>query len=103
MIRIAILLVAIAALAYYSYKAPRLTSILIWTVISTTFGSAALLLALPGDFAEKAILMSLSVPVSWVALQFWCYWDQSHWRVLFGNIAICVVGGIVVWLTEPLV
>ncbi len=100
---IAVALIVVLVLAFYSFKAPRLTSILVWSCIATTFSSAALLLSLPGEFAEKAIAMALCLPLIWVALQFWCYWDQSKWRVLFGHIAICVVGGVVVALTEPLI
>lgn len=101
--KIAIAIILLLVLLYYSYKAPRLTSIIAWSCIATIFSSAALILWLPGQFSENAIGMALCVPLIWVALQFWCYWDQSKWRVLFGHIGLSVVCGVIVVLTKPIV
>ncbi|MEM0984917.1 MAG: hypothetical protein AAGJ32_01600 [Pseudomonadota bacterium] len=97
---VAVLFVAIAAA---TLKAPRLTSVLFWALVATVFSSAALLLSLPGPFSEKALFMTVAVPLIWAGYQFWCYWDASKWRVAGGLIAISLVGGIVVFLTEPIV
>ena len=100
---IIILVVALAGVIYATAKAPRLTSVLLWSLVATTFSSAAILLTLPGPFSEKALIMTVAVPLIWAGYQFWCYWDASKWRVVSGLIAISVIGGIVVYLTEPLV
>ncbi|MEM9054111.1 MAG: hypothetical protein AAGB16_02190, partial [Pseudomonadota bacterium] len=62
---IGILLAVIGLLAFGTYKAPRLMSVLVWALIATTFLTAALLLALPGPFSEKALFMTVAVPLVW--------------------------------------
>ncbi|MEM7360245.1 MAG: hypothetical protein AAF431_14175 [Pseudomonadota bacterium] len=93
--------VSLVLLGYFTYKAPRLTLVLIGSFIATVFVSAALLLILPGEFGEKAIWMALLVPIIWVALQFWCYWDQSAKRVVIGHVLMSVLGGLIVFFVEP--
>jgi len=102
-ILIGVLLVLFAGIGLATWKAPRLTSVILWALLATIFSSAALLLVLPGPFSEKALWVALSVPLIWVAFQFWCYWDSRKWRVTGGLIAISIMSGIVVFMTEPLV
>ena len=94
--------VLIGALAA-TVKAPRLTSILLWSLTATIFVSAALLLALPGAFSERALWLALAVPLIWAVFQFWCYWDRSAWRTAGGLIALTAVGGLIVFLLDPMV
>lgn len=102
-IGIGIGLFLLALIIFGSWKAPRLTSIIWWTLLATIFITSVLLLWLPGRFSEKALWISLAVPLVWVGLQFWCYWDPNKWRVEGGLIAISIIGGIVTFLTEPIV
>ena len=91
--------VGIAA-ALATWKAPRLTSIILWALTATIFISSALALTLPGPFSERALWVALAVPLIWAVFQFWCYWDKSQWRVAGGMIALTLVGGIVVYLVD---
>lgn len=93
----------VGLIAAATFRAPRLTSVLLWSLIATIFCSAALLLTLPGPFSEKALWMTVIVPLMWAVFQFWCYWDASKWRVAAGLISLSFIGGVVVLLTEPLV
>lgn len=82
-------------------KAPRLTAILLWSLLATIFLTSAALLTLPGPFSEKALWLALSVPITWATLQFWCYWDGRKWRVTGTLIALTVVGALVVAMVDP--
>ncbi|MEO0464960.1 MAG: hypothetical protein AAF216_00330 [Pseudomonadota bacterium] len=95
---LAVLAVGIVAA---TWKAPRLTSVLVWALVATIFSSSALVLALPGKFSENALFVTVAVPFIWACYQFWCYWDASKWRVAGGLIAISIVGGVVIYLIEP--
>ncbi|MEL6362257.1 MAG: hypothetical protein AAFR21_14365 [Pseudomonadota bacterium] len=102
-ILIAILIIFVIGIGIATWKAPRLTSIIWWALVATIFSSAALLLIVPGPFSEKALWIALSVPLIWVGLQFWCYWDKSKWRVASGLIVLSLVSGLVVFVTEPVI
>ncbi|MEM7663463.1 MAG: hypothetical protein AAF292_14560 [Pseudomonadota bacterium] len=91
----------LVGIAIATWKAPRLTSVIFWALIATIFFTAAMLLVLPGPFSEKALWIALSVPLVWVAFQFWCYWDAQKWRVAGGLIAVSFLSGAMVFLTEP--
>ncbi len=97
-----IVCLALVCLAAATWKAPRLSSAIVWALTATIFSSAALLVHAPGPFAQKALWITLAVPVIWVGFQFWTYWDGKPWRPAAGLIAItCLCGGIV-FLSEPL-
>ena len=100
---IAIAGLGLAGVAFATYKAPRLTSAIFWSLTATIFLLSALLLTLPGPFSEIAIWLSLAVPVIWAAFQFWCYWDGNKWRVAGGLIAFTLIGGAVTYFVDPLV
>jgi hypothetical protein len=70
-------------------------------LVTTIFITAALLLVLPGAFSSKALWIALSVPVIWVAFQFWCYYADSAWRVIVTQISLSIISGIVVFLSAP--
>lgn len=95
--------VALALVIYCTWKAPRLTSVILWSLVATIFLTAALLLAMPGPFSEKGLWLTIAVPLIWVLLQFWCYWDRSKWRVAGGLIATSIVSAIIVFSIDPLV
>lgn len=89
------------AVAYATWKAPRLTSVLVWSFLATLILSAALLLTLPAPFSEKALWLALAVPLIWTGFQFWCYWDGKPRRVAIGLILITLVSGALVAVSEP--
>ncbi|MEL6243807.1 MAG: hypothetical protein AAFQ21_00575 [Pseudomonadota bacterium] len=96
-----ILVVVLALIGFFTWKAPRLTSVILWALIASMLFSAALLLTLPVEFKSLALWMALAVPIIWVAFQFWCYWDKRGWRVTAGLITISILSGAVVFTTPP--
>jgi len=102
MMMYAILAVLVVGIGLATWKAPRLTSVIWWSLIATIFFCSALLLALPGDFSTIALWLTLFVPICWAVFQFWCYWDSSKWRVTLSLITITVVSiGVVVSIEPP--
>ena len=95
-----ILAVVVIAAALATWKAPRLTSVILWSLTATIFTASSLLLILPGYFPERALWLALAVPLIWAMFQFWCYWDKSQWRVAGGMIALTLVGGVIVFLVD---
>ena len=91
----------VTALTAWTVHAPRLTSVIIWSLIASMFLSAALMLTLPIEFRALALWMALAVSLIWVAFQFWCYWDKHGWRVASGLITISIVSGYIVFTTPP--
>ena len=92
----------IALASYSTAKAPRLTSAILWSLTATIFSAAALLLTAPGPFSEKALWMTLAVPILWTGFLFWSYWDGQPWRVAGGLVSITVVGLATIFLSGPI-
>lgn len=91
----------VTALTAWTVHAPRLTSVILWSIVASMLLSAALLLTLPIEFRALALWMALAVSLIWVAFQFWCYWDKHGWRVAAGLITVSVVSGYIVFTTPP--
>ncbi|MEL6827964.1 MAG: hypothetical protein AAFN91_17075 [Pseudomonadota bacterium] len=89
------------ALTAWTVHAPRLTSVIVWSLIASMMLSAALLITLPIEFRALALWMALAVSLIWVAFQFWCYWDKHGWRVASGLIVISLVSGYIVFTVPP--
>ncbi|MEM9839358.1 MAG: hypothetical protein AAF830_09415 [Pseudomonadota bacterium] len=100
---LAIIAVVVVAIGLCTWKAPRLTSVIFWALIATLFLGAAGLSLLPGSFSEKALWMSIALPVLWAAVQFWTYWEKRAWVVAGGLIAVTVVCGAIIFTMEPVV
>jgi len=100
---ISIVVATVALLGLATWKAPRLTSVIFWALIATLFLGAAGLIVLPGAFSEKALWISLGLPVVWAIIQFWTYWERRSWVVTGGLIAATVVCGIILFTMEPVV
>lgn len=100
---IVIIVVALALAAFATYKAPRLTSVILWAMVASVFLSAALILVLPGDIRTRVFWFGMCLPITWVALQFWCYFDERQWRVVAGLLGIIVFGAVAVVLLAPAV
>ena len=88
-------------LGFFTWKGPRLTSALIWAFVATFFVCAAYNVVGPGDFANRVFLTGFLSPIIWVGFQFWIYWNPSHWRIPALLIALSVVGGLTVFLSDP--
>ncbi|MEM1106458.1 MAG: hypothetical protein AAGH87_08715 [Pseudomonadota bacterium] len=101
-IQIAIGVLGALGIAVATWKAPRMTSILFWAAVATILIGSAGVMNVPGAVDSNLVWLSLSFPLVWVLLQFWCYWDASKWRVAGGMIGICVVSGIIVFASSPL-
>ena len=76
-VTIGILLFIVAFIGVSTWKAPRLTSIIFWSLIAAILFGAVLLLTLPFEFRPLALWLSLAVPLIWLSFQFWCYWDKK--------------------------
>lgn len=98
---IIITLVLLLLVAFSTWRAPRLTSIILWSLVATIFFSSAILLKGPGPFSEKALWITIAVPLLWTAFQFWTYWDGKAWRVAAGLISISIISGAIVFLSQP--
>lgn len=99
MVVVAIAIIFLFGAGLATWKSPRLTSIILWSLVTTIFVTAALLLVLPGAFSSKALWIALSVPLIWTACQFWCYYAESPWRVVFTQIGLSITSAIVVLLS----
>ncbi len=96
------LLTALLVAVLATIKAPRLVSVLWWALVATMCITAAIAMNLPGDVRENLTALLLIIPLIWVGLQFWAYWDHSKWRVAGGMVGLCVVSGVVISISSPL-
>lgn len=78
----------------------RLFSLLILSLIAFVLLGSALLLGLPGAFAEKALWITIIGPLVWLGFMFACYWTSKIWRVAALLLLISIGGGIMVLLTD---
>ena len=91
----------VAALTAWTVAAPRLTSVILWSMVAALLGRSALAVIIPGNFLAVGIGGALAVSFIWVGFQFWCYWDKHGWRVASGLIAISVISGIIAFTVPP--
>ena len=100
-VMIFIVIAPLLLVAFCTWKAPRLMSIILWSLVAAIFFSSAVLLKGPGPFSEKALWITIAVPLIWTAFQFWTYWDGKAWRVTTGLISISIISGAIVFLSQP--
>lgn len=100
---IGVAIAVVAGVSVATWKAPRLTSIILWSLVATIFFTATLLVKGPGPFAERALWITLTVPIIWTAFQFWTYWDAKPWRVAAGLISLSAICAVIVFLSKPMV
>jgi len=93
---VGILLFVVTLLGVSTWKAPRLTSVILWSLVAAILFGAVLLLTLPFEFRSLALWLSLAVPLIWLGFQFFCYWDKKGWRVASALITISIVSGVIV-------
>ncbi|MEL7312985.1 MAG: hypothetical protein AAFN07_15825 [Pseudomonadota bacterium] len=92
----AILAAAIAFVVFSSWKKPRLTSSILWSLTATVASTSALILALPTDLKETLLWMSVATPFIWMLFIFWCHWDARPMRPTIALVSITVIGAVVV-------
>ena len=100
---ISVIALATLGLGLFSWKKPRLASIVIWSLITTTLLISLTLIVLPVTFAEKAIWLSLLVPIILVGFQYWCYWAENEKRVLFTLITLSLLSGGAIVFIDPII
>ncbi|MEM7734533.1 MAG: hypothetical protein AAF267_01980 [Deinococcota bacterium] len=91
--------VVVAGLGAATWRAPRLTSALLWSLVSAVLVSAALILVVPGAFRDKVFWFAMLLPFVWVAMQFWLYWDKHRWRVTLALFGLATVSAAIVFLS----
>lgn len=91
----------VTALTAWTVAAPRLTSVILWSMVAAMLISSALLVLIPGNVLAVGIGIALGVSFLWVGFQFWCYWDKHGWRVATGLISISVISGIIAFSVPP--
>ena len=82
-------------LAFATWKAPRLTSTLLWSLTAAFAICAAISQVSPGSELDRASFFAVGMPVVWAGLQFWCYWHASKWRVVGGLVSLTAIGSAV--------
>lgn len=95
-------LLGLFLLAYFTWRAPRLASVIIWSLACTLLFSTVMFLWLPVALAEKALLIALSVPVTCVAMQYWCYHHDSAKGVAATLISLSLICAAIVAVSPPL-
>lgn len=97
-----ILAAVLAALAWATWKKPRLTSSIVWSLTATLLLTAMGALLLPTGLIKPALLwLSILTPLIWVGFIFWCHWDRRPLRPAAGLIALTVIGTVVVIQLPP--
>lgn len=98
MVKWLIVAASILALGWATWRRPRLTSSVLWSLTATLGLVAGLILLLPTAIKPTLLWMSIVTPLVWVACIFWCHWDLSPRRPAAGLIALTLAGGAVVFL-----
>lgn len=93
----ALLAAAIGFLVFSSWKKPRLTSSVLWSLTATVASTSALILALPTNLKETLLWMSVATPLIWLLFIFWCHWDARPMRPTLGLVSITLVGAVIVF------
>ena len=83
------------ALAWFSWKKPRLSSIIVWSLVATVLLTSSALVIIPGKFSIKANWLSLSFPITWAVFQYLCYWADNQWKVMWSLIVISLVSAAI--------
>lgn len=83
---------------YIKNNSMRLLSAGLLSFFATVMLGATLLLSLPGDFAERAIWLSVFIPIIWSGFMFYSYWDSRAGRAGLVLFSIIIFGGLAVFL-----
>ncbi|MEM6573664.1 MAG: hypothetical protein AAF736_05295 [Pseudomonadota bacterium] len=97
----AILAVVLGALAWFSWRKPRLSATIVWSLVATILLTSALMLAFPGPVRERILWIAMTSPLIWVGAMFWCYWDARPRRPMAALLSISLISGMVIWVVPP--
>ncbi len=78
----------------------RVVSVTLLSLVATIFLSSALLLALPGDFSERALWITIFVPLIWASFMTYSYWDKKAWRTML-TLGLVSITGIAIVIISP--
>ncbi|MGD8327142.1 MAG: hypothetical protein PVF65_09515 [Sphingomonadales bacterium] len=84
-------------LVLLTWKKPRLSAVVIWALLATIFTCAVLLKVLPGNFADKALWITLFFPLLWALFQTWVYWETKAWRAVLSLVVLTISGALFVF------
>ena len=101
--QITLVLILTIAVGVFSWKKPRLSSIIIWSTVATTLLVSAALIVIPGEFRAKAVWLPMLVPIIWVAFQYCSYWAESQWKVLGSLVAISLLSIAVIFNVDHVI
>ena len=102
MVKWLILAAVLAGLGWATWKKPRLTSSIVWSLTATLLLTAITALLLPAAFIKPALLwLSILTPLIWVGFIFWCHWDRRPIRPAAGLIGLTVIGAVIVIQLPP--
>ena len=94
-VAIAVICAAVIVLGLATWKAPRLTSTLVWSFIAAFAICIAIATTAPGPALDRVSFFAVGTPVVWGCLQFWCYWHGGKWRVVGGLLGATAIGAAV--------
>ncbi|MEM6818106.1 MAG: hypothetical protein AAF578_04910 [Pseudomonadota bacterium] len=97
MVKWIILGLVVVGLVFASWKKPRLTASIVWSLTATVLGTSAFILASPTDLRETLLWMSLATPLVWMLFIFWCHWDRRPYRPLLSMVSLTLVGAVLVF------
>lgn len=78
----------------------RAFSLLILSLLAFLFLCSAVLIGVPGEFAEKALWVTIICPIIWLGFMFACYWFGSIKWVAAGLVLVTLLCGAMVFLTD---
>jgi len=80
----------------WTWRKPRQASVILWALVATLFVSAAILKLLPGNFGDNVLWYGVTMPVIWVSVQTWVYWEDKAWRAPTLLLAATAVSSAIV-------
>ncbi|MEM9530259.1 MAG: hypothetical protein AAGA23_05030 [Pseudomonadota bacterium] len=93
--------VLIALVLWFTWRKPRLSGSVVWSLVATVLLTSALMLVLPGPLRERVVWVALASPLIWVGAIFWCHWDARPRRPQLTLIGVALAAGLVVYLLPP--
>jgi len=98
-----IALLVLGALAWWTWKAPRLSCSTVWALVGAILISAAIVCITPGDLRARMLWTSYALPCIWVVLVLWSYWEAKIWRLLSGMLGFTAISAVLVFFFKPVI
>ncbi len=98
----AIIAIVFLGLAVATWRRPRLTSTILWSLTATVFSTSALILMMPTDLKQTLLWVSVAIPLIWLGCMFWSHWDRRPYRPALSLLTVTIIGVVlVVQLPSP--